>query len=265
MPVAIDIMKRTPGERIGRASPHRTCRRCRSALRPRMVRYLEEQGVIAAERGPGPRGHRHYPPPEMHLAGPPPRPWMRGIQRRRLRALEHLWPDPARPRCPPSDNPLAWFELLALGRAVEIRATDRRTGTELPPQPARSKVHRVRSSSHGRGSPGRSASIRTSGHCWSSRRLVGGAAVGAVLMATPLLSVPFGRLSSPFALLITLPTCRQRLKHSACRTCWRGQVFEHRWPGADPGHALPLAAHARRPHPRCRRGRWVVRGDGGGR
>ena len=36
-------------------------------LSPRMVRYLEEQGVIAAERGPGPRGHRHYPPPELHL------------------------------------------------------------------------------------------------------------------------------------------------------------------------------------------------------
>lgn len=37
-------------------------------------------------------------------------------------------------------------------------------------------------------------------------RLVGGAAVGAVLMATPFLAVPLGRLSSPFALLITLPT-----------------------------------------------------------
>lgn len=37
-------------------------------------------------------------------------------------------------------------------------------------------------------------------------RLVGGATVGAVLVATPLLSVPFGRLSSPFALLIALPT-----------------------------------------------------------
>lgn len=34
---------------------------------PRMLRYLEAQGVIAAERGPGPHGHRHLPPPEKAL------------------------------------------------------------------------------------------------------------------------------------------------------------------------------------------------------
>jgi hypothetical protein len=35
---------------------------------PRMVRYLEEHGVLRPERGPGPGGHRHFPPP------PPPGP-----------------------------------------------------------------------------------------------------------------------------------------------------------------------------------------------
>ena len=38
---------------------------------PRMVRYLEEHGVLRPERGPGPGGHRHFPPP------PPPGPRLR--------------------------------------------------------------------------------------------------------------------------------------------------------------------------------------------
>lgn len=37
-------------------------------------------------------------------------------------------------------------------------------------------------------------------------RPVAGATVGVVLMATPVLAAPLGRLSSPFALLVTLPT-----------------------------------------------------------
>ena len=139
-------------------------------LTPRMVRYLEEQGVIAAERGPGPRGHRHYPPPES--ASRPGRRPGHGCGASNGDAAP----------CPPasladqrvrdarlSDNSLAWFQLLALGRAVEIRSTDRRTGTEaaasacLFERPSRAAV-----TSLPLRSPGRSARMRTSGHCWSS-------------------------------------------------------------------------------------------------
>src|SRR5579859_1564529 len=85
----------------------------------RMVRYLEEQGVIAAERGPGPRGHRHYPPPELHLGRAAAQAMDAGHPTATLRALRLL----AQRRVADaraSGDPLAWFELLALGRAVEV-------------------------------------------------------------------------------------------------------------------------------------------------
>src|SRR5947207_15269085 len=37
-------------------------------------------------------------------------------------------------------------------------------------------------------------------------RLIGSLATGAILIATPSLAAPLGRLSSPFALLVTLPS-----------------------------------------------------------
>lgn len=99
-------------------------------LSPRMVRYLEEQGVIAAERGPGPRGHRHYPPPELHLGRAAARAMEAGHPTATLRALRAL----AERRVADaraSGDPLAWFELLALARAVEIA----RRGDEPEPGP----------------------------------------------------------------------------------------------------------------------------------
>ncbi|HEY6569247.1 MAG TPA: MerR family transcriptional regulator [Candidatus Limnocylindrales bacterium] len=97
---------------------------------PRMLRYLEDQGVIVAERRPGPRGHRHYPPPEVALgraasasmeAGHP------TATLRALRALAERRVGDARA----SGDPLAWFELLALARAVEVS----RRQDEAPARP----------------------------------------------------------------------------------------------------------------------------------
>lgn len=105
-------------------------------LSPRMVRYLEEQGVIAAERGPGPRGHRHYPPPELHLGRAAAQAMDAGNPTATLRALRAL----AERRVADvrsSADPLAWFELLALARAVEIarRADEPEPGPPYPPGP----------------------------------------------------------------------------------------------------------------------------------
>ena len=100
-------------------------------LSPRMVRYLEEQGVIAAERGPGPRGHRHFPPPELHLGRAAAQAMDAGHPTATLRALRAL----AERRVADaraSGDPLAWFELLALARAVEIA---RRADEPEPPRP----------------------------------------------------------------------------------------------------------------------------------
>ncbi len=103
-------------------------------LSPRMVRYLEEQGVIAAERGRGPRGHRHYPPPEMHLGRAAARAMDDGHPTATLRALRAL-AEQRVAAARSSGDPLAWFELLALARAVEAtrRADEPEPGPPHPP------------------------------------------------------------------------------------------------------------------------------------
>ncbi len=111
--------------RIGRAGES-------MGLSPRMVRYLEEQGVIASERGPGPRGHRHYPPAELQLGRAGSRAMDAGHPTATLRALREL----AARRVADvraSGDPLAWFELLAVARAVEIA----RRADDPPPPPPR--------------------------------------------------------------------------------------------------------------------------------
>jgi len=105
-------------------------------LSPRMVRYLEEQGVIAAERGPGRRGHRHYPPPELHLGRAAAQAMDGGHPTATLRALRAL----AERRVADvrsSGDPLAWFELLAVARAVEIarRADEHEPAPPHQPEP----------------------------------------------------------------------------------------------------------------------------------
>src|SRR5438445_9568726 len=100
-------------------------------LSPRMVRYLEEQGVIAAERGPGPRGHRHYPPPELHLGRAASLAMDAGHPTATLRALRILAERRVADARAPGD-PLAWFELLSLARAVEGA---RRADEPAPPLP----------------------------------------------------------------------------------------------------------------------------------
>ena len=62
----------------------------RLGLSPRMVRYLEEQGVLRPERGPGPRGHRHFPPPELALAAAAVRASQAGHPSATLRAFRDL-------------------------------------------------------------------------------------------------------------------------------------------------------------------------------
>lgn len=112
-------------------------------ISPRMVRYLEEQGVIAAERGPGPRDHRHYPPPELHLGRAAALAMDAGHPTATLRALRSLADRRVRD-ARLSGDPLAWFELLALGRAVEIARRTDEPEPKPPPEPAPSKDHRER-------------------------------------------------------------------------------------------------------------------------
>lgn len=88
-------------------------------LSPRMLRYLEEQGVIAAERGPGPRGHRHFPPPEVALGRAAAASMEQGHPTATLRALRELAARRVRDVRVGGDS-LAWYDLLALARAVEV-------------------------------------------------------------------------------------------------------------------------------------------------
>lgn len=102
----------------------------RLGLSPRMVRYLEEQGVLRPERGPGPRGHRHFPPPELALALAAVRATQAGHPSATLRALRDLADGRVR-AARAAEDPLAWFELLALARAVDAVVRDE----VAPPRP----------------------------------------------------------------------------------------------------------------------------------
>lgn len=90
---------------------------------PRMVRYLEEHGVLRPERGPGPRGHRHFPPPELALGEAAARALDAGYGSGALRAIREL-ADRRVAAARADDDPLAWFELLAITRAVELEVRD---------------------------------------------------------------------------------------------------------------------------------------------
>ncbi len=110
----------TTDRRIGPAAE-------RLGLSPRMVRYLEAQGVLCSERGPGPRGHRHFPPPELLLGAAAVAAADAGHPTATLRALRDLADRRVRAALE-SDDPLQRFELLALARAVE-------EATRLDPAP----------------------------------------------------------------------------------------------------------------------------------
>lgn len=100
-------------------------------LSPRMVRYLEGQGVIRPERGPGPRGHRHFPPPELHLGRAAAGAMVAGHPAATLRALRDL-ADRKVADARAAVDPLSWFDLLALARSVELA---RRADDVAPPDP----------------------------------------------------------------------------------------------------------------------------------
>ena len=103
----------------------------RLGLSPRMVRYLEAQGVVRPERGPDPHGHRRYPPPELELAAAAARAIEAGHPTATLRALRDMATRRvAVVRAEP--DPLAWFEALALTRAVELAV--RPPGPAQPPE-----------------------------------------------------------------------------------------------------------------------------------
>lgn len=101
----------------------------RLGLSPRMVRYLEEQGVLRPERGPGLRVHRHFPPPELALAAAAVAATQAGHPSATLRAFRDLADGRVR-AARAAEDPLAWFELLALARAVDVVVRD-----ELGPPP----------------------------------------------------------------------------------------------------------------------------------
>ena len=88
-------------------------------LTPRMVRYLETRGVVRPERGPDGRDHRHFPPPELHLGRAAAQAMDDGHPAATMRALRDL-ADRRVADVRAANDPLAWFELLALARAVEV-------------------------------------------------------------------------------------------------------------------------------------------------
>ncbi len=96
---------------------------------PRMVRYLEEHGVLRPERGPGPGGHRHFPPPELALGAAASQALDAGYASAVLRALREM-ADRRVAAALADPDPLAWFELLAISRAVEAQVR-----AQLPPPP----------------------------------------------------------------------------------------------------------------------------------
>jgi hypothetical protein len=100
-------------ERIGPAAE-------RLGLSPRMVRYLEAQGVLRSERGPGPRAHRHFPPPELALGAAAVEATEAGYGSATLRAVRELAERRVEAAFAAGD-PLSRFELLALARAVDER------------------------------------------------------------------------------------------------------------------------------------------------
>lgn len=105
----------------------------------RMVRYLDAQGVVRPERAPGPAGHRHIPPPELHLGRAAANAMELGHPTATLRALRDL-ADQRVAAAREAGDPLAWFELLALARAVEIAR--RGDEPEAPGPPARPGANR---------------------------------------------------------------------------------------------------------------------------
>jgi hypothetical protein len=121
-----------------------------AGLSPRMLRYLEQQGVVAPERRPlpGPAadhpgpGHRHYSPSEVRIARAASEAMDRGVATGTLRALRGLAVSRVA-AVRESGDPLAWFELLALARAVDTAAREddepspRPPGRPPPPRPRR--------------------------------------------------------------------------------------------------------------------------------
>lgn len=108
----------------------------RLGLSPRMVRYLEAQGVLRSERGPGPRGHRHFPPPELELGAAAVVATDAGHPTATLRAIRQL-ADGRVSAALASGDALQRFELLALARAVEEATRPRhpRPPHAGPPEP----------------------------------------------------------------------------------------------------------------------------------
>lgn len=121
----------------------------RLGLSTRMVRYLEEQGVLRPERGPGPRGHRHFPPPELALAAAAVRATQAGHPSATLRAFRDLADGRVR-AARAAEDPLAWFELLALARAVDVAIRDE---VGPPPPPGGAGPGEPPGPPHGRSDP----------------------------------------------------------------------------------------------------------------
>lgn len=103
-------------------------------LSARMVRYLDAQGVIRPERAPGPAGHRHIPPPELHIGRAAAKAMEDGHPTATLRALRDL-ADQRVQAVRSTGDALAWFELLAIARAVELARREDEPAPPAPPAP----------------------------------------------------------------------------------------------------------------------------------
>jgi DNA-binding transcriptional MerR regulator len=99
-----------------------------------MLRYLEQQGVIRPERGPG--GHRHFPPPELALAKAAAAALQAGATIATLSAFRRL-ADRRVEQARVDPDPLAWFDLVAIARAVDpyTRPAPPAAPPPVPPEP----------------------------------------------------------------------------------------------------------------------------------
>jgi hypothetical protein len=97
-----------------------------TGISPRMLRYLEAQGVVRPDRNPGPHhgphpGARHFPPHEVRIARVAGAAMQAGAATSTLAALRKL-ADRRVTEARRSADPLAWYDLLVLAAAVQEAA-----------------------------------------------------------------------------------------------------------------------------------------------
>lgn len=109
-----------------------------TGISPRMLRYLEDQGVLRPDRVPGPQlARRHFPPHEVRIARAAAAAMEAGASTGTLASLRAL-ADRHVARTRAGDDPLGWYALLVHAAAIEAAA---RAGEDAPPAPPARPPH----------------------------------------------------------------------------------------------------------------------------